>query len=249
MTIREIEEKFGFKVLYADTDGFYATIPGEKPELIKKKAKEFLNYINSKLPGLLELEYEGFYLRGFFVTKKRYAVIDEEGRITTRGLEVVRRDWSEIAKETQAKVLEAILKEGSVEKAVEVVRDVVEKIAKYRVPLEKLVIHEQITRDLKDYKAIGPHVAIAKRLAARGIKVKPGTIISYIVLKGSGKISDRVILLTEYDPRKHKYDPDYYIENQVLPAVLRILEAFGYRKEDLRYQSSKQTGLDAWLKR
>nr|ADK47977.1 type B polymerase [Thermococcus litoralis] len=249
MTIKEIEEKFGFKVLYADTDGFYATISGEKPEIIKKKAREFLNYINSKLPGLLELEYEGFYLRGFFVTKKRYAVIDEEGRITTRGLEVVRRDWSEIAKETQAKVLEAILKDGSVEKAVEIVRDVLEKIAKYRVPLEKLVIHEQITRDLKDYKAIGPHVAIAKRLAARGIKVKPGTIISYIVLKGSGKISDRVILLTEYDPEKHKYDPDYYIENQVLPAVLRILEAFGYRKEDLRYQSSKQTGLDAWLKR
>ncbi|ALV62964.1 Archaeal DNA polymerase I, intein-containing [Thermococcus sp. 2319x1] len=249
MTIKEIEEKFGFKVLYADTDGFYATIPGEKPEIIKKKAREFLNYINSKLPGLLELEYEGFYLRGFFVTKKRYAVIDEEGRITTRGLEVVRRDWSEIAKETQAKVLEAILKDGSVEKAVEIVRDVVEKIAKYRVPLEKLVIHEQITRDLKDYKAIGPHVSIAKRLATRGIKVKPGTIISYLVLKGSGKISDRVILLTEYDPEKHKYDPDYYIENQVLPAVLRILEAFGYRKEDLRYQSSKQTGLDTWLKR
>lgn len=249
MTIKEIEEKFGFKVLYADTDGFYATIPGEKGEGIKKKAREFLNYINSKLPGLLELEYEGFYLRGFFVTKKRYAVIDEEGRITTRGLEVVRRDWSEIAKETQAKVLEAILKDGSVEKAVEIVRDVVEKIAKNRVPLEKLVIHEQITRDLDDYKAISPHVSIAKRLAARGIKVKPGTIISYLVLKGSGKISDRVILLTEYDPEKHKYDPDYYIENQVLPAVLRILEAFGYRKEDLRYQSSKQTGLDTWLKR
>jgi len=56
MTIREIEEKFGFRVLYADTDGFYATIPGETPEIIKKKAKEFLNYINSKLPGLLELE-------------------------------------------------------------------------------------------------------------------------------------------------------------------------------------------------
>ncbi|KUJ99549.1 MAG: DNA polymerase [Thermococcales archaeon 44_46] len=247
--VEETHRFFANNILVHNTDGFYATIPGEKPEIIKKKAKEFLNYINSKLPGLLELEYEGFYLRGFFVTKKRYAVIDEEGRITTRGLEVVRRDWSEIAKETQAEVLEAILKEGSVEKAVEIVRDVVEKIAKYRVPLEKLVIHEQITRDLKDYKAIGPHVAIAKRLAARGIKVKPGTIISYIVLKGGGKISDRVILLTEYDPRKHKYDPDYYIENQVLPAVLRILEAFGYRKEDLRYQSSKQTGLDAWLKR
>ena len=45
-------------------------------------------------------------------------MIDEEGKITTRGLEIVRRDWSEIAKETQARVLEAILKHGDVEEAV-----------------------------------------------------------------------------------------------------------------------------------
>jgi DNA polymerase I len=70
MVIRELEEKFGFKVLYADTDGLHATIPGADAETVKKKAKEFLKYINPKLPGLLELEYEGFYVRGFFVTKK-----------------------------------------------------------------------------------------------------------------------------------------------------------------------------------
>ncbi len=246
-TIKEAE-KFGFKVLYGDTDGFFSTIPGADAETVKNKAKEFLKYINSKLPGMLELEYEGFYTRGFFVTKKRYAVIDEEGKIITRGLEVVRRDWSEIAKETQAKVLEAILRDGSVEKAVEIVKKVTEDLTKYRVPLEKLVIHEQITRELREYKATGPHIAIAKRLQARGVKVKPGMIISYIVLRGDKKISDRVILLTEYNPSKHKYDPDYYINNQVLPAVLRILEAFGYRAEDLKYQKTKQLGLGAWLK-
>jgi len=247
MSIREIEEKFGFKVLYADTDGFHSTIPGADAETVRKRAREFLRYINSKLPGLLELEYEGFYKRGFFVTKKKYAVIDEEGKITTRGLEIVRRDWSEIAKETQARVLEALLRDGNVEEAVGIVKAVTEDLAKYRVPLEKLVIHEQITRELRDYKATGPHVAIAKRLQARGIKVKPGTIISYVVLKGSGKISDRAILVSEYDPKRHRYDPDYYIENQVLPAVERILKAFGYRKEDLKYQKTRQTGLSAWL--
>ncbi|WP_324734823.1 DNA polymerase domain-containing protein [Thermococcus sp. SY098] len=245
--VEETHRFFANGILVHNTDGLYATIPGADAETIKKKAKEFLKYINSKLPGLLELEYEGFYLRGFFVTKKRYAVIDEEGKITTRGLEVVRRDWSEIAKETQAKVLEAILKDGSVEKAVEVVKKVVEDLAKYKVPLEKLVIHEQITKSLDEYKATGPHVAVAKRLKAKGIKVRPGMIISYIILKGDKKISDRAILLSEYDPKKHKYDPDYYIEHQVLPAVLRILEAFGYRKEDLRYQKTKQLGLGAWL--
>ena len=55
MVIRELEEKFGFKVLYADTDGLHATIPGADAETVKKKAKEFLKYINPKLPGLLEL--------------------------------------------------------------------------------------------------------------------------------------------------------------------------------------------------
>ncbi|ASJ06496.1 DNA polymerase [Thermococcus pacificus] len=246
-TIREIEDKFGFKVLYADTDGFFATIPGADAETVKKKSKEFLKYINAKLPGLLELEYEGFYKRGFFVTKKKYAVIDEEDKITTRGLEIVRRDWSEIAKETQARVLEAILKHGDVEEAVKIVKEVTEKLSKYEVPPEKLVIHEQITRDLKDYKATGPHVAVAKRLAARGIKIRPGTVISYIVLKGSGRIGDRAIPFDEFDPTKHKYDAEYYIENQVLPAVERILRAFGYRKEDLRYQKTRQVGLGAWL--
>nr|7RSU_A Chain A, DNA polymerase [Thermococcus kodakarensis] len=248
MTIKEIEEKYGFKVIYSDTDGFFATIPGADAETVKKKAMEFLKYINAKLPGALELEYEGFYKRGFFVTKKKYAVIDEEGKITTGGLEIVRRDWSEIAKETQARVLEALLKDGDVEKAVRIVKEVTEKLSKYEVPPEKLVIHEQITRDLKDYKATGPHVAVAKRLAARGVKIRPGTVISYIVLKGSGRIGDRAIPFDEFDPAKHKYDAEYYIENQVLPAVERILRAFGYRKEDLRYQKTRQVGLSAWLK-
>nr|P74918.1 RecName: Full=DNA polymerase; AltName: Full=Pol Tfu; Contains: RecName: Full=Homing endonuclease PI-TfuI; AltName: Full=Tfu pol-1 intein; Contains: RecName: Full=Homing endonuclease PI-TfuII; AltName: Full=Tfu pol-2 intein [Thermococcus fumicolans]CAA93738.1 DNA polymerase and endonuclease [Thermococcus fumicolans] len=239
---------FANGILVHNTDGFFATIPGADAETVKKKAREFLNYINPKLPGLLELEYEGFYRRGFFVTKKKYAVIDEEGKITTRGLEIVRRDWSEVAKETQARVLEAILRHGDVEEAVRIVKEVTEKLSKYEVPPEKLVIHEQITRELKDYKATGPHVAIAKRLAARGIKVRPGTVISYIVLKGSGRIGDRTIPFDEFDPTKHRYDAEYYIENQVLPAVERILKAFGYKKEDLRYQKTRQVGLGAWLK-
>jgi len=245
---RELEAR-GFKVLYIDTDGLYATIPGVKDwEEVKRRALEFVDYINSKLPGVLELEYEGFYARGFFVTKKKYALIDEEGKIVTRGLEIVRRDWSEIAKETQARVLEAILKHGNVEEAVKIVKDVTEKLTNYEVPPEKLVIYEQITRPINEYKAIGPHVAVAKRLMARGIKVKPGMVIGYIVLRGDGPISKRAISIEEFDPRKHKYDAEYYIENQVLPAVERILKAFGYKREDLRWQKTKQVGLGAWIK-
>ena len=37
---------------------------------IKSQAKKFLTYLNSTLPESMELEYEGFYRRGFFVSKK-----------------------------------------------------------------------------------------------------------------------------------------------------------------------------------
>ena len=114
------------------------------------------------------------------MTKKRYAVIDEEGKVITRGLEIVRRDWSEIAKETQARVLETILKHGDVEEAVRIVKEVIQKLANYEIPPEKLAIYEQITRPLHEYKAIGPHVAVAKKLAAKGVKIKPGMVLSLI---------------------------------------------------------------------
>lgn len=37
MTIKEIEEKYGFKVIYSDTDGFFATIPGADAETVKRR--------------------------------------------------------------------------------------------------------------------------------------------------------------------------------------------------------------------
>ena len=75
---------------------------------IKAQAQKFLTYLNSTLPESMELEYEGFYRRGFFVSKKRYAVI-EDGEIIAKGLELVRRDWAPIVKNTQEAVLMAIL--------------------------------------------------------------------------------------------------------------------------------------------
>ena len=84
---------------------------------IKAQAQVFLQYLNSTLPESMELEYEGFYRRGFFVSKKRYAVI-EDGEIIAKGLELVRRDWAPIVKQTQEAVLMAILKEGDSDEAI-----------------------------------------------------------------------------------------------------------------------------------
>ena len=143
---------------------------------IKSQAQKFIDYINSNLPESMELEYEGFYRRGFFVSKKRYAVI-EDGEIIAKGLELVRRDWAPIVKKTQEEVLMAILREGNTDKAIEAVKKVLKKIKSGDVTPKDLRIHTQITKKLSDYKQIGPHVVAAKRLEEHGIAVSKGTIV------------------------------------------------------------------------
>ncbi|MBI5036780.1 ribonuclease H-like domain-containing protein [Candidatus Micrarchaeota archaeon] len=116
----EKAEKDGFSVLYADTDAAFLQYGGNK-----EKVLEFQKKVNDSLPETMNLELEDFYPRGIFVSKKqgeagakkKYALINEEGRIKIRGFELVRRDWSRVARNTQRQVLEILLKEGEVKKA------------------------------------------------------------------------------------------------------------------------------------
>ena len=213
---------------------------------IKAQAQKFITYLNSTLPESMELEYEGFYRRGFFVSKKRYAVI-EDGEIIAKGLELVRRDWAPIVKKTQEAVLMAILKEGNADKAIKEVKKVFKKIKSGDVDKKELIIHTQITKPLDNYKQVGPHVIAARRIEEHGIKVTRGTIVQYIIVKGKGSISQRAVPY-EYS-EGYEYDKDYYINNQLIPAVERIMYSFGYSKKDLEdmARGEVQQSLDAFF--
>ena len=213
---------------------------------IRGQVNEFLNYFNGSLPDSMELEFEGFYRRGFFVSKKRYAVI-EDGTIIAKGLELVRRDWAPIAKQTQEDILMAILNEGNVKKAEKINKKVLKQIKTGNIDKKELVIHTQITKKLDDYKQIGPHVIAARQLEANGIRVGKGTIIQYIVSKGKGSISERAVAY-EYS-EGIDYDVDYYINNQIIPAVSRMMEPLGYTKENLLElaEGERQQSLDAFF--
>ena len=213
---------------------------------IKQQAQVFLKYLNSTLPESMELEYEGFYRRGFFVSKKRYAVI-EDGEIIAKGLELVRRDWAPIVKKTQEAVLMAILKEGDSDKAISEVKKVLKKIKKGDVDKKEMIIHTQITKPLDQYKQVGPHVIAARKIEEHGIKVTRGTIVQYIITKGKGSISQRAVPY-EYS-EGYAYDKDYYINNQLIPAIKRIMYSFGYTKQDLEdmAKGEVQQSLDAFF--
>ncbi|MBI5680647.1 MAG: hypothetical protein HZC47_07140 [Methanobacterium sp.] len=212
-------------------------------EEILESAEKFLNSVNKDLPEGMELEFEGFYQRGFFVTKKRYALIEDD-TITVKGLELVRRDWAPITKNTQQKVLTAILKDADPQKAAKIIKDVIEDIKSGNVKLEDLVIHTQLTKNPNEYSQKAPHVLAAKKAIEKGRDVGRGSIIRYVIVKGREPISNRAVPIE--DVKLSNYDPNYYIENQVLPAVGRIIEAIGYSEQEILHKE-KQSSLDAFF--
>jgi DNA polymerase elongation subunit (family B) len=218
----------GYTIIYGDTDSI-AFLSGGKD---RKDILKFLDEINNDLPGIMELDLEDFYKRGLFVSKrgsekgakKKYALSDEKNKIKIRGFETVRRDWCKLTRNLQSEVLVKILEDGNEKKALELLKEIVDKLKKREVDIEKLMIRTQLRRPLNEYVTEGPHVIAAKKMEAKNVPVSPGMLIEYFVGEGSGKrIGDRVYLSDE----KAKYDIKYYLNNQILPAVENIFEVFG----------------------
>lgn len=228
-------KKAGFNVIYSDTDSVFLTLKGKT----KKEADEFLEEINSKLPGVMELGYENFYPSGIFVSakigafgaKKKYALLLEDGTLKIRGFETVRRNWSSIAKDVQEKVLEIVLKQDDPQRAFDYVKDIIGKLRKHEIPLDKLIIRTKLQKEIDNYDSIGPHVAVARRMKAQKMDVFPGMVVKYVITKGDEKIRDRAKL--PEDVKQKDYDYEYYTNNQVVPAVEKIFEVLGFTKEEL----------------
>ncbi|MDD3083895.1 MAG: DNA polymerase domain-containing protein, partial [Candidatus ainarchaeum sp.] len=217
----------------------------------KKDVETFLEKINNELPETMELELDGYYKRGIFVTKKeggaakkRYALIDEKNNLKIVGFEYVRRDWCELAKETQRKVIELVLKEGEPEKAAEYVRKIIKELKTGKVKKEELSIITMLKRKVEDYNSIGPHVAAAKKAIEKGKDISIGSLLSFIITKNGKSISEKAEL--EEFVSEGNYDEEYYIQNQIMPAVIKILRELGYSEEDL-IQGGKQSGLKQWF--
>lgn len=241
-TIGKAEEA-GFKVLYSDTDSIFLLMEGKT----KDDTEKFLKGINKSLPNTMELELEDFYTRGVFVgkrggeggAKKKYALMSESGRIKIRGFELVRRDWAKIARDTQLAVLEAILKEGSKEKAVNIVKDVVERLKSGKVEIKELVMNTQLRKGIGSYDIKSPELAAAKKAIEKGIKKKNelvGTTIGYVITRHGESISEKA----EIWETAKDYDPDYYIDHQIIPATLKILKELGYNADELRMKGSQK---------
>lgn len=226
---------YGFEVIYGDTDSLFVKL--KKKGDIKKDAAKFLEKINRSLPGIIELELQGIYKRGLFVpqklgkytAKKRYALIGWDGALVIRGLETVRRDWCDAARKMQHEVIRLVLNKREKD-AVKLVKVTVEKIKNRKIDIRELAIRTQLGKALDEYKAAGPHVALARKLEKEGHIIKEGMILSYIIKRGKGSISERAEATDK--AKTSDYDVDYYLNNQIIPVALRVLQGLGYSEID-----------------
>ena len=242
--IKDFEKK-GFKPVYSDTDSIAVLLENKS----KKQALLILKEINKKLPGIMELELEDFYKRGIWVTKrtgdfgakKKYALIDEKNNLKIRGFETVRRDWCRLSRELQNKILELILKNGNEKKALEYAKEIILKIKKRQIPLKQLIIRTQLKKPIEEYKAITPHVTIAKKMKEKGLPANMGSLIQYYIAESKNKkalVRERAKLPDE----KGEYDINYYLKHQILPAIENIFEVFKININEL-IEGKKQTCL------
>lgn len=234
-TIKKIEKK-GYNVLYGDTD----SIAFQRGNSSKEKIKELLKELNSKLPGIMELELEGFFKRGIWVTtragktgaKKKYALLGEDDKLKIRGFETVRRDWCKLARDLQNNVIKLILEDGNEKRAVEYVKKIIKKIKNKEIDKSELTIKTQLKKPISEYKAISPHVIAAQKMKDKKIPIGPGTLIKYYISQTAQKkklVREKVKLPDE----SGDYDTEYYLERQILPSVENIFQVFEIKTKEL----------------
>ncbi len=180
----EIVEKIGLAVIYGDTDSIFATYDDKKTFQAEKEIEKALG---------LEVELGNIYTRIFFTeAKKRYAGLLKDGTLDIVGLEVIRGDWAQVAKIAQEQVLQIILQEQSPMKAEDYVRKFIEEIRQRKVPYRDLVIWKSLSKPIEEYAVNASHVEAAKMLQKKGWKMTVGDKVGYVIVKGEGKLYERV---------------------------------------------------------
>jgi len=216
-------KKMGLQVVYSDTDSVFVNNDASRiTELSGKIGKEV---------GL-EIKPDKVYTRILFTeAKKKYGGLLPDGRLDIVGLEVVRGDWANCAKNVQEKVLEIILKKQAPKESAEFVRNYIGELRQKKVPYRDLIIWKTLTKPAEEYEVKAPHVEAAKRLMKEGHELSMGDKIGYVITLGAGKLHEKAkpYVLASYD----EVDTGYYVTNQIVPAASRILTMFGVTEEEL----------------
>ena len=225
-------EAAGFEVLYGDTDSLFVHSRNTDPEAACAQARQLVVSLNDELVrhigerwqvrSRLELEFEKLYLKLFLPharhstrgASKRYAgllygVADGES-VEFVGMEVVRRDWTELAKQVQRELYQRLFTGQRVDSYLaEVVRRVREGACD-----DALVYRKNLRKSADEYTATTPpHVA-----AARKSTQPPERLIRYVITTAGAEPLDNI---------QHPLDREHYVDKQIKPVAEPVLATLG----------------------
>lgn len=222
-----VEEMFGMKVIYADTDS--AMVKANGVGDVNAFAEILANEVNAKM-NPYRVKVEDIFKRIIFVksgktgAKKRYVALTDSGELVWRGLEKRRSDWCRLAKEIQENVARMILIE---EKRRD---DVLKYLAEIKEDLRKGIYDDKliITKGIRtedDYKVDAPHVR-----AWRKSSKTSDNMISYVWIGGDVMPIENVQQLEKY---RGRLDYKYYWQRMIYPPVKRILDSIDNAQQKL----------------
>ena len=192
MQAKEVAEAMDFRVLHMYVDSLFVQQEGYRE---KDDFAPLLTAITVQtgIPILLE----GVYRWLVFPPSRRdprvpvpnrYFGAFTNGEIKVRGIAVRRRDTCAFVSETQWKALEIL---GQVddpvekyEEAREYLREQVRALRDGRIPPEKLVVMQKLTRELDAYRVPSPAARAAQQLVQAGKEVRPGQMMRFVYTRG-----------------------------------------------------------------
>ena len=242
-----VETKFGkvhsnAEYVYGDTDSVFFTfnlktldgeeIRGQKAlEITIELAKEAGEMATKFLKKPHDLEYEKTFMPFCLLSKKRYVGMlyendPNKGSRKSMGIVLKRRDNAPIVKDVYGGIIDILMKEKNIQKAVEFLQSSLQNIIEEKYPLDKLIITKSLRSNYKNPKQIA-HKVLADRMGRRdpGNKPSSGDRIPfvYIETKNKAALQGEKIEHPEYIV-KNKIRPNYsfYITNQIMKPVQQV---------------------------
>nr|XP_039249931.1 DNA polymerase alpha catalytic subunit-like [Styela clava] len=238
---KELAQKMGLEVIYGDTDSIMINTNSKDMDQVFKLGNQVKAEVN-KLYRLLEIDIDGVFKSMLLLKKKKYAALsvhkNPDGTFYTKkelkGLDIVRRDWSELAKLAGNYAVSEILSDQARETIVENIhgqlQEISEKVRGEKYPIETYIINKELTKDPQHYpgKNSLPHVIVALRLNNNMSKhLKSGDVVSYVICKDgtNNPATQRAYAVEEVQKSDTlKIDDEYYLAQQVHPVVMRLCE-------------------------
>ena len=249
--------------IYGDTDSVFFTFNLATPEGVPIRGKDAIeitielakqvgDYSSKFLKAPHGWVYEKTICPFALLRKKGYVGIYYEqnpnkGKLKSMGIVLKRRDNAPIVKEIYGGIIDILMKEQNVDRAIAFLREKLQYMIDQKCPIEKLIITKSLRSDYKNPQQIA-HKVLADRMGVRDPGNKPNTgdriPYAYIHNDAKGALQGDKIEHPDYiHAHRLQLNYSFYITNQIMKPVQQL---FALVLEQLpAFQKKKGRFLDA----